>query len=384
MIINSTPKEDCFFMPAEYAPHRATIMIWPERAGSWIYGAKNAKLVFTEIIKAISVGEKVYVAVSESAEENAKEILRDEIKYNSVKLLRIDTNDCWVRDISPTFVVNGKQIRGVDWRFNAWGGDFNGLYSDWKLDDEFALTACAVLGLNAYSARPFVLEGGSFITNGAGTVVTTEECLLSKGRNPGLSKSEIEGKLKEYLDCERVIWLPYGLAGDKTNGHVDNMCAFVGKSQVVLSWDEEGEQSSRCRANLEVLETNGINVITLPIPKQPITVTEHEAKGFKYEKGDIRRKAGERLVASYVNFYICNSSVLVPQYGDKNDRIAVHILGSVFKDRKIVPIYARDILVGGGSIHGITQQIPQGTQFERRKNRLRAEEVFDFAKKKSE
>ncbi len=352
------PKNDGFFMPSEFSAHRATIVIFPERGGSWIYGAKFAMPVFAEIIKNIATGEKVFVAVTNS-EEKAKALLADEISKNSVEILKIPTDDSWARDVAPTFVTDGKgDVRGVDWVFNAWGGDFDGLYESWARDDAFAAKFCEKTKFQCYSARPFVLEGGSIHSNGDGLILTTEECLLSKGRNPEMTKDEIEKKLKLYLGGNKVVWLPYGVVGDETNGHVDNICAFTSRDTVVLGWSEEGEQGRRCLEDLKVLENAGLNVIKLPFPKKPVEINQFEADGFVYSDGEARRTVGERLAASYVNFYVANSCVLVPQFGDENDGVAIEILQKAF-NRKVVPIFARDIIVGGGNIHCITQQIPR-------------------------
>lgn len=354
----TTPKQDNFYMPAEYAPHAATIMIWCERGGSWLYGAKYARPVFAEIIKTICTGEKVYLAVSERGRQSAIEYLSDEVKEGRVILVDIPTDDSWARDMAPTFVTDGHEVRAVDWAFNAWGGDYNGLYKDYQNDDAFAAEFAKRYGYKCYSACPFVLEGGSVHSNGMGTVITTEECLLSKGRNPKLSKQQIESNLKVYLGAERVVWLPYGVVGDETDGHVDNICAFVSENEVVLGWTEEGEQGRRCLADLKVLEGAGLTVHKIPFPAQPVCFTEYEVQGFEPEEGEDEREVGEQLAASYVNFYICNSAVLVPQFGDKNDGVAVEILAKLFPGRKIVPVYARQLIVGGGNIHCLTQQIP--------------------------
>ena len=204
------------------------------------------------------------------------------------------------------------------------------------------------------------MEGGSIHSNGAGTVITTEECLLSAGRNPNLSKAQIEENLKNYLGANRVIWLPYGVVDDETNGHVDNICAFVNADTVVLGWtDEAGEQHNRCKADLEVLEGAGIKAIKLPFPKKAVSFTQYDLDGFKYENGEIERSLTDSLAASYVNFYICNAAVLVPQFGDENDKTAVEILAKCFPDREIFPFDAREIIKGGGNVHCLTQQIPK-------------------------
>jgi agmatine deiminase len=153
--------------------------------------------------------------------------------------------------------------------------------------------------------------------------------------------------------------LPYGIEGDETDGHVDNICAFCDENTVLLAWtDEEGEQNRRCKADLKVLEESGLKVITLPLPEKPVTITEYECAGYVYSIGEDRREVGEKLAASYANFYICNAGVVVPQFGDKMDSVAVEILAKAFKGKKIIPVFARDIIVGGGNIHCITQQIP--------------------------
>lgn len=345
--------------PAEWEEHSGTIMIWPERPGSWTYGAKYARPVFAEIIRNISEGEKVYVAVSENGEASARELLDKEISAGNVVLWQVKTDDCWARDMAPTFVKDNGELIGMDWAFNAWGGDYNGLYKDYANDDAFAAFACKKLNTCCKNAHPFVLEGGSIHSNGNGIVMTTEECLLSKGRNPDLTKERIEQKLKEYLGAEKVIWLKRGIVGDETDGHVDNICAFVNRDTVVLAWSEKGEQGKICRENYDILTQNGINVIKLPLPEKPVTITQFDLDGFVFEEGEDTREVGEQLAASYVNFYICNACILVPQFGDKNDEVAVDILRQAFPNKKIIPIMAHDLIVGGGNIHCLTQQIPK-------------------------
>lgn len=364
---NRLPADDGFYMPAEFSPHSATIMIWPYRPGSWCYGAKAAQRVFTEIIREISKHERVIVAVCGNQLEAAENALSS---LGNVEILNIDSDDAWARDTAPTFLVNGKgALRAVDWQFNAWGGEYDGLYASWENDDKIPYQFCKIKGIDLYNARPFVLEGGSIHTDGEGTLITTEECLLSPGRNPQLSKGEIEEKLKAYLGVSKIIWLPKGIYNDETNGHIDNICAFVAPSEVVLAWcdDEKDTQYEISKACLDVLEGfvdargRRIKVHKLPIPKTPVCVADNDLLGYDFEPGEDVREAGERLAASYVNFYFCNNAVILPQFGGENidsDRAAVEILQAVCPDREIVPIYARDIILGGGNIHCITQQIP--------------------------
>ena len=346
-------------MPAEWEEHSGTIMIWPERPGSWTYGAKYARPVFAEIIRNISTCEKVHLAVSEQGEASAHELLGAEIASGRVQLWKVKTDDCWARDMAPTFVKEDGKLSGIDWAFNAWGGDYNGLYKHWQNDDKFAAYICEKLNTGYKNVHPFVLEGGSIHSNGNGIVITTEECLLSKGRNPDLTKEQIEQKLKEYLGAEKIIWLKRGIVGDETDGHVDNICAFVNENTVVLAWSEEGEQGQICRENYEILTANGLNVIKLPMPEKPVTITQFDLDGFVFEDGEDTREVGEKLAATYVNFYICNAGILVPQFGDKNDKAAVKILKKAFHDKKIIPIHATQLIVGGGNIHCLTQQIPK-------------------------
>ena len=366
-IKNKFPTDDGFYMPAEFSKHSATVMIWPERPGSWCYEAKFAEKVFAEIIGKIAELEKVFVLASDKKFAHAKACLED---VKNAEVLNINSDDAWARDTAPTFVVNNNgEIRAIDWQFNAWGGEYDGLYANWENDDKISYELCNMLGVPLYDAHPFVLEGGSIHTDGEGTLITTEECLLSKGRNPKLTKAEIEEKLNKYLGINKTIWLPKGIYNDETNGHIDNICAFVAPTEVVLAWcdDENDPQYAISKACLDILENSTdnkgrkIKVHKLPVPKIPVTVTENDIKGYIFEDGEDTREVGERLAASYVNFYFCNGAVILPQFGGENaesDRVAAEILERVCKDRKIIPIYARDIIVGGGNIHCITQQIP--------------------------
>lgn len=364
----TTPMADGFYMPAEFEPHSGCIMIWPERPGSWPFGASDARKAFAEIASAISESETVYMLVNAGNRKSAAELLPE-----GVKLVEIETDDAWARDTAPTFVKNAAgELRGISWQFNAWGGDFDGLYAHWEKDDRVADSFCAHLELPCYDARPFVLEGGSVHSDGQGTLLVTEACLLSGGRNPQLSKEQIEQKLAEYLGAKKAIWLPRGIYNDETNEHVDNVCAFTKAGEVVLAWtdDEADPQYELSKACLDVLESETdakgrkLKIHKLPIPKKPVCITEEELCGFEFEEGEDMREAGERLAASYVNFYISNFAVILPQFGDKNDSLACEIMRELFPERKIVPVYARDIIVGGGNIHCITQQIPKGVNIK--------------------
>lgn len=358
-----------FYMPAEFEEHEGCILIWPTRPGSWPYGGKAAQKAFCKVIEGIAESEQVYLLVDREHREDAKQAVGE-----NVTLLEIESDDAWARDVGPTFVVNYKGDRmGINWEFNAWGGSVDGLYPHWKKDDLVASRFCEALGDEVFDAHPFVLEGGSIHSDGEGTILTTEACLLSAGRNPGMSKEAIGEMLCRTLGAEKVIWLPCGIYNDETNEHVDNICAFVAPGEVVLAWteDENDPQYAMSNACLKALEEQRdakgrkITVHKLPIPKVPIVVREEDLQGYEFEDGEDVREVGERLAASYVNFYIANKSVLVPQFGDENDKICVEILTKIFANRKIIPVMARDILLGGGNIHCITQQIPAARKKER-------------------
>lgn len=366
MIINKLPKDVGYYMPAEFSEHFGTIFIWPERPGSWPHGAKPAEETFTKMILEVSKFEKVFLVASAKKYDYVKSKFENE----NVKVLQIETNDSWARDTAPTFVINNDgDICGINWQFNAWGGEYDGLYADFTDDDKLAMTITEKLHCNCFDASPFVLEGGSIHTDGEGTLIVTESCLLSKGRNPNLSKDQIEQTLKNYLGIEKIIWLPRGIYNDETNEHIDNICAFISPGEVVLAWtdNENDPQYPLSKACLDTLEQETdakgrkIKVHKLPIPDVPVCISEYDMEGFIFEEGEDVREVGERLAASYVNFYFANGIILLPQFGGKNresDLRAVKILSEVCPNRKIIPIPAHSLIVGGGNIHCVTQQIP--------------------------
>lgn len=361
------PVNDGYIMPGEFEKHRGCIMIWPERPGSWPDGAINARKAFAAVAEAIAESEEVFIAAGEKSIGSAEKMLKGR---KNISIFHAETDDAWARDIGPTFLKGRDgRIRCVNWAFNAWGGDYNGLYAHWEKDNAFAKKFAALEGYAIYDAEPFVLEGGSIHSDGEGTVIVTESCLLSKGRNPKLSREEIEEKLKNYLGAKKVLWLPYGIYNDETDEHIDNVCAFVKPGEVVLAWtdDKADPQYSMSKADLDYLESvtdaqgRRIKVHMLPIPEHPVCVREDELNGYRFEEGEDTREAGERLAASYVNFYISNGAVVMPVFGGDNeesDKKAAEILGNLFPERKVICIDARAILLGGGNIHCITQQIP--------------------------
>ncbi len=361
IIKDTTPAADGFRMPAEFEPHEGCIMIFPERSDSWHYGGYAARKAFAEVAAAIAESEQVTVCAGDAQYENARALLPEHIR-----VVEMSSNDAWARDYAPTFVKNETgEVRGIDWGFNAWGGLHDGLYFPWDKDNRMARKLCDLLCKSVYDKRDFILEGGSIHVDGEGTCMVTESCLLSKGRNPHLTREQIEETLREYLNVSTVLWLPCGIYGDETNEHVDNICAFTAPGEVVLAWteDESDVQYSMSKACLEYLEQardargRRIKVHKLPLPG-PVTMTDWECCGLDICWDEPTRRPGERLAASYVNFYISNKSIVMPGFGDPADERAKEILQGLFPDRKVVQIYARDILIGGGNIHCITQQIP--------------------------
>jgi agmatine deiminase len=358
--LDSTPAADGFRMPAEFEPHAGCWMAWPERADNWRLGAEPAQLAFAAVAEAVHLSDPVSVAVSDAQFEHCRALLSE-----SIRVVELSSDDAWMRDIGPTFVLDGSGgRRGVDWRFNAWGGLDGGLYLPWDRDERVARKVLEIEGLARYRA-PIVLEGGSIHVDGEGTVMSTEECLLNRNRNPALARSEIERSLCEYLGAERVIWLARGLPGDETDGHIDNLACFARPGVVLLAWtdDESDPQHAVCVEALERLSGaqdargRSLEILRLPSPG-PMTITAQEAAGVEAMPHTKPRLAGERMAASYVNFYIASTRIVFPLLDPSRDERAAAVLGDAFPGREIVGVPAREILLGGGNIHCITQQVP--------------------------
>lgn len=367
-----------FIMPAEYYRHEGTVVIFPERAGSWGRDPSAAQRDFAKVISAIAADERAFVIVNPRTRAAARKLLCGDVNFRNVTFFEIDSDDSWARDVAPTFVRDTSvgEIYGIDWNFNAWGGEVDGLYADWAKDNALAAKFCEMAGYKRIDARHFTLEGGSVHSDGEGTLMVTESCLLSAGRNPHMSKAEIERELCRYLGGDKVLWLPRGIYNDETNEHVDNVCAFLGAGEVCLAWtdDESDPQYPLSAACLEYLEGQTdargrrLTVRKLPIPDLPVTVTAEDMDGYEFEDGEDIREVGEQLAASYVNFYFTNNSVLLPQFGGGNaesDERAVRLMSQWLPERRIVPIDARRIIRGGGNIHCITQQIPKRKEIGR-------------------
>ena len=347
-------------MPAEFERHSGCWMLWPERPDTWRCGAKPAQSAFAAIAAAIAGGEPVTVGVSAAQFHNARARLP-----RQVRVIEMSSNDAWMRDCGPTFVIDAKgRRRGIDWTFNAWGGLDGGLYFPWERDDEVAQKVLELEAADRYRTS-FVLEGGAIHVDGQGTCLTTEECLLNPNRNPGLTRREVEAQLRLYLGVSRVIWLGKGVYLDETGGHIDELACFTSPGHVALTWtldrqDPQYEISQDAYQRLRRARDARGRTLTVHKIHQPgpLYMTAEEAAGIDSRPGSRPRKAGERLAASYINFYIANKCVVMPLYGERHDAAAKRALARLFPTRKVVGVATREVLLGGGNIHCITQQVP--------------------------
>jgi agmatine deiminase len=358
--LRSTPAGDGFWMPAEYERHAGSWMLWPERPDNWREAARPAQRAFAAVASAIARFEPITVGVSAAQFERARALLPA-----PVRVVEMSHDDCWMRDVGPTCVVDrAGEVRGVDWRFNAWGGLNGGLYFPWDEDDRVARKVLEIEACTRYRA-PFVNEGGAVHVDGEGTALVTEECLLDPNRNPRLRRAQLEGYLRAYLGVSTVVWLGKGVFNDETSGHIDNLACFVRSGEVVLTWtdDRRDPQFAISRDALERLQEardargRRLTVHKLPQPG-PLKMSATEARGVVARKGTRARRAGTRLAGSYVNFYLVNGGLLMPLLDARRDGAAARRLKRLFPGRRVVGIPAREILLGGGNIHCITQQIP--------------------------
>ncbi len=356
-----TPAGDGWWMPAEFDAHAGCWMLWPERPDNWREGARPAQAAFAAVAAAISRFEPVRIGVSAAHAGAARAQLPADIS-----LATLAHDDCWMRDVGPTYLVSERSgLRGVHWRFNAWGGLAGGLYHPWNQDERVAAEVLALEARGRYRA-PIVIEGGAIHVDGEGTALLAEECVLNPNRNPGMTRERMEAVLREYLGVTHFIWLGLGVYNDETDGHIDNLACFVAPGKVCLTWtdDRADPQYERSRAAWERLsdarDARGrrIEVTRVPMPG-PLYMTEQEARGLVPSEACKPRRAGERLAASYVNFYLANGAVVMPLLDARTDAQAAEILQRLCPDREVVGVPAREILLGGGGIHCITQQVPE-------------------------
>jgi agmatine deiminase len=348
-------------MPAEYERHTGCWMLWPERPDNWREGAKPAQAAFAAVAAAIAQGECVTVGVSAAQYQNARARLPV-----AVRVVEMSSNDAWIRDCGPTFVIDGRgRRRGIDWSFNAWGGLQGGLYFPWDRDDEVAQKVLEIEAADRYRTS-FVLEGGAIHVDGQGTCLTTEECLLNPNRNGRVSRADVESMLERYLGVTEVIWLGKGVHLDETGGHVDELACFTAPGQVALTWTEDRRdpQYEISRDALQRLKSardaRGRRLTVHKIHQPgPLHMTAGEAAGIDSRAGSRPRCAGDRLAASYINFYIANRCIVMPLYDKRWDAAAARTLKRLFPRRRVIGVHTREILLGGGNIHCITQQVPR-------------------------
>ncbi|HTX04919.1 MAG TPA: agmatine deiminase [Steroidobacteraceae bacterium] len=355
-----TPAADGFWMPAEYELHEATWLLWPTRHDNWREQARPAQAAFAQVATAIRRFESVHVGVMPQLLPEARAMLPKDIEIHG-----IEYDDCWMRDVGPTFVVSEQPqtIRAVHWRFNAWGG----LYHPFDRDERVPLEVLAATALpmrDRYRA-PITLEGGAFHVDGEGTALLTEECELDPKRNPGKTRAQVEGVLRDHLGVGHFIWLGKGVFNDETHGHVDNLACFAGPARVCLAWTDD-RSDPQYAISLDAWERlseardargRRLEIFKLPIPG-PLYMTEVEARGLVPSGSMKPRRAGDRLAGSYVNFYFANGAIIMPLLDPRTDDAAAAVLKRACPGRPIVGVSAREILLGGGGIHCITQQVP--------------------------
>ncbi|MGC9188732.1 MAG: agmatine deiminase family protein [Sulfurihydrogenibium sp.] len=332
-------------MPAEWEKHQGTWLSYPHNPDTFFEKIDEVRDKYVDMVKWVSMGETVHINVNdEEMEDDLKRRLKEKnVDPSKVVIHKFPTNDAWCRDHGAIFVkdLDKNSLVALNFKFNAWGGKY-----PHELDDQIPIKMAEYLKVERIDVD-MVLEGGSIDVNGAGLLLTTESCLLNPNRNPNLTKDQIEENLKRYFGVEKVLWLKEGIVGDDTDGHIDDITRFVDVDTVVtvIEDNKNDENYEILKENYEILKTftdlNGkpLNIITLPMP-DPV-----------YYKG-------ERLPASYANFYISNYAVVVPTFRCDKDKIAIQILQSIFKDRKVIGIDAYDIVVGLGTFHCLTQQVP--------------------------
>jgi agmatine deiminase len=337
-------------MPAEWELHAATWLAWPHYKGDWPGKFEPIPWVYAEIIRHLARHERVELIVNDSSSEKRarKTLGLANALSDNIRFHRWPTDRVWTRDSGCSFVVGGAKLAAIKWRFNAWAK-----YPNWKRDEKIGSLMAKAAEANevrpASGKQRVVLEGGSIDVNGQGTLLTTEECLLSKvqQRNPAMKRKDYEKLFADHLGIRKVIWLGSGIAGDDTHGHVDDITRFVAPDTVVTAVESDPEDANYepLRENIRRLReaTNqdgrSLSIIELPMPSPVI-----------FE--------GRRLPASYGNFYIANGLVLVPVFNDPNDRVALDILADLFPDREVIGIYSRDLIWGFGAMHCMTQQQP--------------------------
>ncbi len=358
------PAADGYSLPFEGGRHQATFMLLPYRKDTWRENAVPALEAYRNVAMAIAKHEAVFLGVYPTLRPRVEEAFGN---LANIHLVNIRYNDAWARDTMPLFVTNGKHVRAVDFRFNAWGGDYDGLYANYQDDDKLASRVARRLKLACYHVPNFVLEGGSIAVDGEGTLIVTEACLLSKGRNPKFSKTQIEDVLRDYLGVRKIIWIPHGIYNDETDEHIDNMVSFVRPGEICLAWsnnryDPQYRYSRQAEAVLSrETDANGrsFKIHKILVPNPPLFATKEETATLRNCRDTLdKRLPGTRLAASYVNYYQGEDFVILPAFGVPEDKLAYEAMQEIYPEKEIHQIPTREILLGGGNIHCITMSLP--------------------------
>ena len=384
---DSTPAADGFFMPAEFAPQDRVWIGWPHRTDTWAHGAKPAQKQYAAIARAIAEFTPVVMCANEDDYANCKAVFED------------DENVTVIEMTGATYVIDGKgDKRACDWHFNAYGGFIDGLYFPWKADDQIACKMAELSHCRRYRPDDMILEGGSITVDGEGTLVVTEQCLLSPGRTASAVLAEeveedtiwpvyakrfepwseelrayMDEHLKAYLGVEKVIWVKEGIDPEETNGHIDDVATFIAPGVMVCIWtdDEDYPFYRQCHEAYETLSNatdakgRALKVYKLPMPAKPLYMDQASCDTIDMDENAEPRVADEPLIASYMNYLVTNGGVIVPQYGDENDPLAVDTLQQIYDEvwgegvYKCVGVQSDQVVFGGGNIHCITQQEPK-------------------------
>ncbi len=350
-LANKTPAGMGYRMPAEWEPHAATWLSWPRREGiSFPESFDRVLPVLRVMVKALinngqagSDSEHVCINVCNGAHEAEARAILDALPQEFITYYEIPTNEPWCRDHGPIFLTRdaNPKLAIVDWDYNAWGNK----YPPFDLDEAVPTRIAEILKAPVFYPR-MILEGGSIEANGAGALLTSESCLLNRNRNPNLSRNEIERRLRDYLGVREILWLGDGIEGDDTDGHIDDLARFVSETKVVTVVEENSDdanykplQENLARLREMRIGNRKIDIVILPMPKKLV-------------------REGQRLPASYANFYIANTCVLVPAFADPADQIALSILRDCFPNRRVIGIDCRELIWGLGTFHCLTQQQP--------------------------
>ncbi len=347
-------------IPGEYEKHNGTMIMYPFRSDIWRDNAVHMQKYIIDLVKKISEYEKVYFICHPH--------FFNEVKYlasENVDIIKMDYDDIWIRDTSPTFAYSNGQLICLDWKFNAWGGRKEGSYYPWDSDNALSQKVSDYFRLPCIQV-PVVLEGGAIISDGNGTIFATRSVLLNRNRNPFKSKEHIEEQILEATCDKQLIWIDQGLSNDETNGHIDNILSCISKTDLCLAWtdDEHNPNFKRLHKAFEILENcknvygEKYNLHLLPLPSE-MRLSAEEARGITYNSSSLLRDIGFVLPASYLNFYMLNGAVLVPSFHSREDDLVAQMIQDLMPNRKVFQIFSREPLIGGGGLHCILHEVPQ-------------------------